>query len=183
MVVSFSASIWVPIFTATVSVIISIFGAYGLDRLRANKQVNEKRINIYRRIFEEFVRDGEKTYKDSQSFRDFLSSNRHFLEKEFKKIVPVSFEPLTILNGYNASSFYELKPEDIMFIDINGDILYSVENGNFKYSGRYYWFIDPDDVKRWTEVALKALESYNDLSSDYITPPNAWYVRSVKDPL
>lgn len=144
--------------------------------------MDDKLINIYHRIFEEFVRDGEKSYIGATSFRDFVSSNRHFLGKEFKRIVPVSFEPFTVLSGYNVPISYDLQDKDMMFLDINGDILYTVDNGMAKYSERYYCFVDPDDAKTWTNVTIKALESYNNLSSDYIAPPNIWYVRSIDDP-
>ena len=171
------ASIADLVYTGLITLGLSGFLAYMLDRRREKMNTLDKKRQTYLDLIDKFLSKSKKTRIDIQLINSVIIGKRSYLKKSIRDKIPSNFPGLYastskagFVDGYGSGS--------ATLRDLNGKEISGFKTNDGKSYSTFIWFKERREYELWIEVANEILSDYNKLFNDNLKIEE-WAFRAV----
>ncbi len=161
------------ILTGIITFLTSLGAAWYLDKHKARKDKNNRKIETYIELLNILSSDKEKNSSHATDIEELIRNNYHILDKDFKDMLPstLEFNAYWCVRGQPFSRFEgspAIRSMQVNFFSIrigmrSGWLAQGMEG--FDHSTIYFWFEKDEDKDKWIRIGESALNHYNKLTA------------------
>ncbi|MEM3489147.1 MAG: hypothetical protein QXO75_05775 [Nitrososphaerota archaeon] len=160
----------------SLSVALSTFAAWILDRRKEKARQKEEKIELYRNIIDKLSDVDIKNNISAREFNSFINENKHRFDSDFKNSLPEYFDVFWVISSPNSGDIQLQFKGHGIFQNLKGEKI-SAEG---EISNQYYYFKEEETRHQWEVIANKALEKYVKLAK-VKSEDKKWMLKTIPE--